>query len=33
MKIVTWDFTTPDRENLTWKEAWIQEDKGLIKNY
>jgi hypothetical protein len=27
------DFSEPDRENLTWKETWDQEDKGLIKNY
>ncbi|WP_298266085.1 hypothetical protein [uncultured Lutibacter sp.] len=26
-------FSEPDRENLTWEETWIQEDKGLIKNY
>ena len=27
------NFSEPDRENLTWKETWEQEDKGLIKNY
>ncbi|CAL2083982.1 hypothetical protein [Tenacibaculum sp. 190524A02b] len=26
-------FKEPDRENLTWKETWEKEDKGLIKNY
>ena len=27
------NFSEPDRENITWKETWEQEDKGLIKNY
>lgn len=27
------NFSEPDRKNLTWKETWEQEDKGLIKNY
>ena len=31
--IITWEYTEPDRLNLTWKETWEQEDKGLIKNY
>jgi hypothetical protein len=26
-------FIAPDRTNLTWKETWENEDKGLIKNY
>lgn len=32
MKIY-WKFTKPKRENLTWDETWLQQDKGLIKNY
>ncbi len=26
-------FTEPDRKDLSWKETWTKEDKGLIKNY
>jgi hypothetical protein len=33
MSLVNWEFTTPDRENLTWQQTWMQDDKGLIKNY
>ncbi|MDD7912966.1 hypothetical protein [Polaribacter ponticola] len=33
MSEINWKFTTPERENLTWNQTWMQEDKGLIKNY
>ena len=26
-------FNERDREGLSWKETWRQEDRGLIKNY
>ncbi len=26
-------ITEPERKNLTWSETWLNEDKGLIKNY
>lgn len=33
MTIIYRSFKEPDRENLSWEETWLQEDKGLIKNY
>ena len=27
------NFNQPDSENITCKETWRQEDRGLIKNY
>jgi len=26
-------FDEPERKNLSWKETWKNEDRGLIKNY
>lgn len=31
--IIQWSYDKPERKNLSWKEIWLQEDKGLIKNY
>lgn len=33
MNIITWSFSTPDREHLTWDQVWLGPDKGIIKNY